>query len=77
MESDSEGTDSDDVFKPKPARNARPAKRRRLFDSDAEDVYEQENEVEPEDGGWDNQLAIIHADRYRYGRLHCPRRFRR
>ncbi|KIW72163.1 hypothetical protein PV04_00382 [Phialophora macrospora] len=49
IESDSEGTDGDDVFKPKAAPKSRPTKRRRLFDSDSEDVYEQENEVEQED----------------------------
>lgn len=50
MESDSEGTDGDDVFKPEPVKKARPSKRRRLFDSDTEDVYQQDNEAEQEDG---------------------------
>ncbi|KAJ9605187.1 DNA mismatch repair protein msh6 [Cladophialophora chaetospira] len=49
IESDSEGTDGDDVFKPEAAVKSRPTKRRRLFDSDAEDVYEQENDVEQDD----------------------------
>lgn len=50
MESDSEGTDDDDVFKPQRAVRSRPTKRRRLSDSAEEDVYEQENEEEPDDG---------------------------
>ena len=52
MESDSEGTDGDDVFKPMAVSRSRPTKRRRLFDSDSEDVYEQEKEVEQEDGDY-------------------------
>ncbi|KIX00439.1 uncharacterized protein Z518_10578 [Rhinocladiella mackenziei CBS 650.93] len=49
IESDSEGTDNDDVFKPTPASRARPTKRRRVLDSADEDVYEQENEDGPDD----------------------------
>ncbi|KIW98700.1 uncharacterized protein Z519_00361 [Cladophialophora bantiana CBS 173.52] len=49
LESDSEGTDGDDVFKPTPGRRSRPTKRRRISDSADEDVYEQEMAEEPED----------------------------
>lgn len=51
IESDSEGTDGDDVFKPKPAVKSRPNKRRRVSESADEDVYEQENEPEQDDDG--------------------------
>lgn len=51
IESDSEGTDDDDVFKPTPAPRSRASKRRRLSDSADEDVYEQgKEEDEHEDG---------------------------
>ncbi|KAK5365828.1 DNA mismatch repair protein msh6 [Exophiala xenobiotica] len=49
LESDSEGTDGDDVFKPKPVSRARPTKRRRLSDSADEDVYEQDNGEEQDE----------------------------
>lgn len=73
IESDSEGTDDDKVLVSAPKRASRAVKRRRLADSEDEDVYEQEQEVEPDDG------KIIHldpnqvADYTRFRRLHRPR----
>lgn len=46
VDSDSEGTDNDEIFKSKPARRKPPVKRRRISESADEDVYEQENDVE-------------------------------
>ena len=69
IESDSEGTDGDDVFKPKAAPKPRPSKRRRLVGSDTEDVYEQENEVEQEDGMYYTHFGLATADLQRYRRL--------
>ncbi|KAK5253511.1 DNA mismatch repair protein msh6, partial [Exophiala xenobiotica] len=60
LESDSEGTDGDDVFKPKPVSRARPTKRRRLSDSAEEDVYEQDNGEEQDEGRWTN-LGVSHC----------------
>ncbi len=48
-ESESEGTDNDDVFKPSPkakSKNARPTKRRRVSESADEDTYEAEDVAE-------------------------------
>jgi hypothetical protein len=46
-ESDSEGLDDDDVFKPAPkAKNARPAKRRKVSESAEEDTYEVDERVD-------------------------------
>lgn len=50
IESDSEGTDNDDVFKPTPANRGRAVKRRKLSDEEDEDVYEQENVVDLDEG---------------------------
>jgi DNA mismatch repair protein MSH6 len=74
IESDSEGTDGDDVFKIKAGKKSRPAKRRRLFGSDSEDLYEQENEIEQEDGEYTCCVQLLDTDMYRYGRLHSSRR---
>ncbi|RVX68476.1 hypothetical protein B0A52_07899 [Exophiala mesophila] len=51
IESDSEGTDNDDVFKPAPASRARPSKRRKVSESDNEDAYQQHDieELDEED----------------------------
>lgn len=46
VESDSEGTDSSEVFKSKANRRQPPTKRRKVSESADEDIYEQENEVE-------------------------------
>lgn len=50
IESDSEGTDNDDVFKPTPAQRGRSVKRRKLSDDEDEGTYEQENDIDLEDG---------------------------
>ena len=52
IESDSEGTDNDDVFKPTPARRARAVKKRKISDDEDEDIYEQENQVDQDDGNY-------------------------
>ncbi|EXJ81328.1 DNA mismatch repair protein MSH6 [Capronia epimyces CBS 606.96] len=57
IESDSEGTDDDDVFKPTPAVRSRPTKRRRLSDSADEDLYEQENQAEQDDDDLDDFIV--------------------
>ncbi|RMD44286.1 hypothetical protein DV735_g888, partial [Chaetothyriales sp. CBS 134920] len=51
QESDSEGTDGDDIFEPQPRKaiRGRPSKRRRISDSDDEDAYEQGNGVDEDD----------------------------
>ncbi|KAJ9652495.1 DNA mismatch repair protein msh6 [Neophaeococcomyces mojaviensis] len=46
VESGSEGTDNDEIFKSRPAARKPPVKRRKLSESADEDVYEQENDVE-------------------------------
>ena len=46
VDSDSEGTDNEEIFRPNPNRRKPPIKRRRISESADEDVYEQENEVE-------------------------------
>ncbi|RMZ77096.1 hypothetical protein DV737_g4557, partial [Chaetothyriales sp. CBS 132003] len=63
QDSDSEGTDGDDIFKPQPKRaiRGRPSKRRRLSDSDDEDAYEQGNDVD-EDGDMDDFIVADDSD---------------
>ena len=46
VDSDSEGTDNDEIFKSKQTREQPPVKRRRISESADEDVYEQENDIE-------------------------------
>ncbi|KAJ9640182.1 DNA mismatch repair protein msh6 [Knufia peltigerae] len=62
IESDSEGTDGDDVFKPKAAVRSRPVKRRRLSDSADEDVYQQENEVAQSEDDMDDFIVPDDSD---------------
>ena len=56
-DSDSEGTSDDDVFKPAPRGRSRPVKRRKISESADEDVYEQENEIDEDDGTKENDRA--------------------
>ena len=67
IDSDSEGTDGDDVFKPKPKSKERnrPVKRRKLSESADEDIYEQGNDVDEVDGKASRHFAgpvLTHID---------------
>ncbi|KAK5076960.1 DNA mismatch repair protein msh6 [Lithohypha guttulata] len=46
VESDSEGTDNDEIFKSRTARRQPPAKRRKMSESADEDIYDQENDID-------------------------------
>lgn len=50
IESDSEGTDNDDVFKPSPSKRGRAMKKRKLSDDENEDIYEQQSVVDVDEG---------------------------
>ena len=52
VDSDSEGTDGDDVFKPQPKNKgkSRPVKRRKISESADEDIFEQESNVDDDNG---------------------------
>ena len=58
IDSDSEGTDNDEIFKSKPTREKPPVKRRRISESADEDVYEQENDIE--EGEHDYHRISLH-----------------
>lgn len=73
VDSDSEGTDNDEIFKSKPARRQPPLKRRKISESADEDVYEQENDVEEGEHEYPSTCAQTNLPRcYRFrgtGRL--------
>ncbi|RMZ80586.1 hypothetical protein DV738_g2712, partial [Chaetothyriales sp. CBS 135597] len=58
QDSDSEGTDGDDIFKPQPRKaiRGRSTKRRRISDSEDDDAYEQGNDVD-EDADMDDFIV--------------------